>query len=58
MDQDLAIEEIRGHLQCTDCYVSLHCSEALGMGVAELMYLGKPGIATAYSGNFSFPEPL
>jgi len=37
-----------------DCYVSLHRSEGFGQGMAEAMLLGKPVIATAYSGNLSF----
>jgi glycosyltransferase involved in cell wall biosynthesis len=37
-----------------DCYVSLHRSEGLGLTMAEAMALGKPVIATAYSGNLDF----
>ena len=37
-----------------DCYISLHRSEGLGMGMAEAMYLKKPVIATNYSGNLEF----
>lgn len=37
-----------------DCYVSLHRSEGLGLTIAEAMALGKPVIATAYSGNLDF----
>ena len=36
------------------CYVSLHRSEGLGLTLAEAMYLGKPVIATGYSGNLDF----
>ena len=54
MDRQLSFEEMRGLLQCADCYVSLHRSEGLGLGMAESMYLGKPVIATAYSGNLEF----
>lgn len=38
----------------SDCYVSLHRSEGFGLTVAEAMALGKPAIATAYSGNLEF----
>ena len=38
----------------TDCYVSLHRSEGLGLTMAEAMALGKPVIATGYSGNMDF----
>ena len=54
MDRQLSSEEMRGLLLCVDCYVSLHRSEGLGLGMAEAMYLGKPVIATAYSGNLEF----
>jgi len=41
----------------SDCYVSLHRSEGLGLTMAEAMSLGKPVIATAYSGNLDFMTP-
>ena len=37
-----------------DCYVSLHRSEGLGLGMAESMLMGKPVIGTGYSGNMDF----
>jgi len=37
-----------------DCYVSLHRSEGFGLVMAEAMWLGKPVIATGYSGNLDF----
>ncbi len=37
-----------------DAYVSLHRSEGFGLTLAEAMYLGKPVIATGYSGNADF----
>lgn len=40
-----------------DAYVSLHRSEGFGLGLAESMYLGKPVIGTAYSGNVEFMTP-
>jgi glycosyltransferase involved in cell wall biosynthesis len=40
-----------------DCYVSLHRSEGLGLTMAEAMALGKPVIATGYSGNVDFMTP-
>ena len=36
------------------CYVSLHRSEGFGLTMAEAMALGKPVIATGYSGNLQF----
>ena len=40
-----------------DCYVSLHRSEGFGLTLAESMALGKPVIATGYSGNTDFMTP-
>jgi glycosyltransferase involved in cell wall biosynthesis len=37
-----------------DCYVSLHRAEGFGLTMAEAMVLGKPVIATGYSGNMDF----
>jgi hypothetical protein len=37
-----------------DCYVSLHRAEGLGLTMSEAMALGKPVIATGYSGNLDF----
>lgn len=36
-----------------DCYVSLHRSEGFGLTIAEAMALGRPVIATGYSGNLT-----
>ena len=41
-------------MQACDCYISLHRSEGLGLTMAEAMLLGKPAIATGYSGNVDF----
>ena len=40
----------------TDCLVSLHRSEGFGLCPAECMYLGKPVIATGWSGNMEFMD--
>jgi GT2 family glycosyltransferase/glycosyltransferase involved in cell wall biosynthesis len=37
-----------------DAYVSLHRSEGLGLTMAEAMLMGKPVIATDFSGNVDF----
>lgn len=37
-----------------DAYISLHRAEGFGLGLAECMALGKPVVATAYSGNMEF----
>lgn len=41
-------------MNACDCYVSLHRSEGFGITMAEMMLLGKPVIATGFSGNLDF----
>lgn len=55
-DGFLSREEMFGLQNAVDCYVSLHRSEGFGLGMAESMYLGKPVIATGYSGNLDFMD--
>jgi len=55
-DAFLTREEMFGLQNVADCYVSLHRSEGYGLGMAESMYLGKPVIATRYSGNLDFMD--
>lgn len=45
------LQALQGHC---DAYVSLHRAEGLGLGMAECMRLGKPVIATGWSGNMDF----
>jgi glycosyltransferase involved in cell wall biosynthesis/SAM-dependent methyltransferase len=40
-----------------DCYVSLHRAEGFGLTLGEAMVLGKPVIATNFSGNTDFMTP-
>lgn len=54
--QLLSRQKAYGYLQMCDCYVSLHRSEGFGLGMAEAMLLGKPVIATAYSGNADYMD--
>jgi glycosyltransferase involved in cell wall biosynthesis len=53
-DGFLSRQEMFGLQNNVDCYVSLHRAEGFGLGMAECMYLGKPVIATGYSGNLDF----
>jgi glycosyltransferase involved in cell wall biosynthesis len=41
-------------MNAADCYFSPHRSEGFGLTILESMRLGKPAIATAYSGNTDF----
>jgi glycosyltransferase involved in cell wall biosynthesis len=54
IDRNFQREETYGLINVCDCVVSLHRSEGFGLTLAEAMYLGKPVIATAYSGNMDF----
>ena len=47
-------EELDALFHHCDAYVSLHRSEGFGLTIAEAMYLGKPAVATAYSGVKDF----
>lgn len=53
-DGFLASDAMRGLQNACDCFVSLHRAEGFGLGLAECMVLGKPVIATGYSGNLDF----
>lgn len=56
IDQHLTHAEVQGLFAVCDCLVSLHRAEGLGLGMAEAMAMGKPVIATAYSGNMEFMD--
>jgi len=57
--RDEVIEAAHVHAlqRCCDAYVSLHRAEGFGLGLAECMALGKPVIATGWSGNLEFMTP-
>ena len=55
--ETLSDNQIKNLIRCCDCFVSLHRSEGFGRGISEAMYLGKPVVATAYSGNLDFMAP-
>lgn len=54
IDASYQSDEIIGLMQNCDCFISLHRSEGIGLGLAQSMLLGKPVIATNYSGNTDF----
>lgn len=54
INETLSRNEIMTLINAMDCYISLHRSEGLGLGMMEAMYLGLPVIGTAYGGNMDF----
>jgi hypothetical protein len=56
IDRSLSSGELTGLMAACDCYVSLHRSEGFGLTMAEAMAMGKPVIATGYSGNVDFMD--
>jgi glycosyltransferase involved in cell wall biosynthesis len=58
VDRSLSGVELQGLIAGCDCYVSLHRAEGYGLTLAEAMAIGKPVIATGYSGNLDFMTPF
>ena len=56
LDSYLSAEQHAALLGHCDAYVSLHRSEGFGLDLAAAMGLGKPVIATRYSGNLEFMD--
>ena len=54
LDGYVSADDKNALMAACDCYVSLHRAEGLGHTIAEAMSLGKPVIATGYSGNLDF----
>ncbi|MEQ9315284.1 MAG: glycosyltransferase family 4 protein [Henriciella sp.] len=54
IDLPLRAERYTALQRLCDAYISLHRSEGFGLNIAECMLLGKPVIATDYSGNTDF----
>lgn len=57
VDDCLSSEANAGLTATCDCFVSLHRVESFGLAIAEAMFLGKPVIATGYSGSREFMTP-
>ncbi|WP_426270875.1 glycosyltransferase family 4 protein [Dyella kyungheensis] len=55
-DQIIERHHVQALQRCSDAYISLHRSEGFGLGMAESMSLGKPVVATAWSGNVDFMD--
>lgn len=56
IDQVYSPDEVLSLMDACDAYVSLHRSEGLGLTMAEAMLMGKPVIATRFSGNVDFMD--
>ena len=54
MDKRLGRDKVLGLNFACDAFVSLHRSEGFGFNLAEAMLMGKPVIATNYSGSREF----
>ena len=54
IDRLLDEDEVHALIYNCDALISLHRAEGYGLGLAEAMCLGKPVVATAYSGNLDF----
>jgi glycosyltransferase involved in cell wall biosynthesis len=57
IERDLTDSETKNLVRNCDAFVSLHRSEGFGRFLAEAMLLGKPVVATNYSGNLEFMNP-
>lgn len=54
VDEVMDRRQVLALMRRCDCFVSLHRSEGFGRGLAEALLLGKPVVATGYSGNTDF----
>jgi glycosyltransferase involved in cell wall biosynthesis len=54
VDEVLSRARSYGFIEMCDCFVSLHRAEGFGLCLAEAMLMGKPVVATNYSGNLAF----
>ncbi|MEO7957449.1 MAG: glycosyltransferase [Fibrobacteria bacterium] len=56
VDESLAYQDVLSLYASIDVLVSLHRGEGLGLSLMECMALGKPVIATGWSGNMDFTD--
>lgn len=57
IDAELTESQIVALHQLCHCYVSAHTCEAWGLALSDALALGKPLIATGYSGNMQYMTP-
>jgi len=53
-DGEWSSQQVLDFTAACDCYVSLHRSEGLGLSVSDAMAIGKPVLATGWSGNMDY----
>jgi glycosyltransferase involved in cell wall biosynthesis len=56
IEESLSYAEVMSLYASCDVFVALHRSEGLGLGPLEAMALGKPVIATGWSGNMTYMD--
>ena len=54
--REMALGEVHALTACADIVLSLHRSEGFGLVPAEAMLLGRPVVATGWSGNMDFMD--
>jgi glycosyltransferase involved in cell wall biosynthesis len=54
--EEMSYEDVISLYASCDVFVSLHRAEGLGLAMLEAMALGKPVIATGWSGNMTFMD--
>jgi glycosyltransferase involved in cell wall biosynthesis len=54
IEETLTAKEMKSLYHHCDCYVSLHRSEGMGLGIPNAMYNRKPVIVTYYSGPVDY----
>jgi len=55
--ESLSYRDVLSLYASADAFISLHRAEGLGLGLLESMALGKPVVATGWSGNKVFMSP-
>jgi len=56
MDDYLDAAQVQGMIELSDCIVSLHRAEGYGLNLIDAMVVGRPVVATGYSGNLAFMD--